>query len=309
MSIIAGQRMNDLPPEKRDIAMVFQFYALYPALTVGENIAMPLHYEKLSKAEIDERVMKVADDPPPRPTCSTGCRARSRKARSSASPWRAPSCAIPTASSSTNRSSRLDVELRQSMRGQIKEVLSGLSKATVIVTHDQLEALTMADRIAIMRDGLIEQVGTPHDVFAKPANVFVAQLHRHAADESGRGRSQAHSLHGQAAVDTGRQVRSRSRSIRQCPSLKPEGQRSASARGPSRRRTEARQDTIDGPGRTDRADGRRNPDPCPHAQIGGDIRVVVPRDMRVKMRRDACICGPIPAQTHFFGEDGKAVRA
>ena len=72
--------------------------------------------------------------------------------------------------------SRLDVELRHSMRGQIKEVLSNLSKATVIVTHDQLEALTMADRIAIMKDGMIEQVGTPHEVFAKPANVFVASF-------------------------------------------------------------------------------------------------------------------------------------
>ena len=72
--------------------------------------------------------------------------------------------------------SRLDVELRQTMRGQIKEVLTGLSKATVIVTHDQLEALTMANRIAIMKDGLIEQIGTPHDVFAKPANLFVASF-------------------------------------------------------------------------------------------------------------------------------------
>jgi ABC-type sugar transport system ATPase subunit len=72
--------------------------------------------------------------------------------------------------------SRLDVELRQSMRGQIKSVLTGLSKATVIVTHDQLEALTMADRIAIMRDGLIEQIASPHDVFAKPANLFVASF-------------------------------------------------------------------------------------------------------------------------------------
>jgi ABC-type sugar transport system ATPase subunit len=72
--------------------------------------------------------------------------------------------------------SRLDVELRHTMRGQIKEVLSGLSKATVIVTHDQLEALTMADRIAIMRDGFIEQLGSPHEVFAKPANVFVASF-------------------------------------------------------------------------------------------------------------------------------------
>src|SRR6185295_10931615 len=72
--------------------------------------------------------------------------------------------------------SRLDVELRHSMRGQIKAVLSNLTKATVIVTHDQLEALTMANRIAIMKDGLIEQVGSPHEVFAKPANAFVASF-------------------------------------------------------------------------------------------------------------------------------------
>ena len=72
--------------------------------------------------------------------------------------------------------SRLDVELRQTMRGQIKSVLTGLSKATVIVTHDQLEALTMADRIAIMRDGVIEQIASPHEVFARPTTLFVASF-------------------------------------------------------------------------------------------------------------------------------------
>ena len=70
--------------------------------------------------------------------------------------------------------SRLDIAVRQEMRGQIKQLLNGLHKATVIVTHDQIEALTIADRIAVMRDGLIEQVASPHDIFAKPANVFVA---------------------------------------------------------------------------------------------------------------------------------------
>ena len=70
--------------------------------------------------------------------------------------------------------SRLDVQLREQMRGQIKEVLSDLKKATVIVTHDQLEALTMATKIAVMRDGFIEQISTPHDIFAKPNNTFVA---------------------------------------------------------------------------------------------------------------------------------------
>ena len=167
--------MNELSPQKRDIAMVFQFYALYPALTVGQNIAMPLHYENLSKSETDARVMKVAKimhldtvlDRMPN-QISEGEKQRLAVARAIV---RDPNCFL-----FDEPLSRLDVELRHSMRGQIKEVLTGLSKATVIVTHDQLEALTMANRIAIMKDGLIEQVGTPHDVFAKPVNVFVASF-------------------------------------------------------------------------------------------------------------------------------------
>lgn len=173
--VIGGKRMNELPPEKRNIAMVFQFYALYPALTVGQNIAMPLHYEKLDKTERDARVRKVSDilhltevlDRMPGQV-SEGEKQRVAVARAIV---RDPSCFL-----FDEPLSRLDVELRQTMRGQIKEVLTGLSKATVIVTHDQLEALTMANRIAIMKDGLIEQIGTPHEVFAKPANLFVASF-------------------------------------------------------------------------------------------------------------------------------------
>jgi multiple sugar transport system ATP-binding protein len=171
--IIAGQRMNELAPEKRDIAMVFQFYALYPALTVAENLAMPLHYEKVTGTAADQRVRKVAEilelthvlNRKPG-EIAEGEKQRVAVARAII---RDPNCFL-----FDEPLSRLDVELRHTMRGQIKGVLSNLSKATVIVTHDQLEALTMADRIAIMRDGIIEQVGTPHDVFAKPANVFVA---------------------------------------------------------------------------------------------------------------------------------------
>src|SRR3954454_13503244 len=173
--IIAGQPMNDLPPQKRDISMVFQFYALYPALTVGENLAFPLHYERLPAAEVARRVDKVASilhltgvlNRLPN-QISEGEKQRVAVARAII---RDPNCFL-----FDEPLSRLDVELRQSMRGQIKEVLQGLSKATVIVTHDQLEALTMADRIAIMRDGIIEQVATPHAIFAKPGNVFVASF-------------------------------------------------------------------------------------------------------------------------------------
>jgi multiple sugar transport system ATP-binding protein len=173
--IIAGKRMNDFPPEQRDIAMVFQFYALYPALTVRQNIMFPLHYEKLDERSAAARVAKVADilhlqnvlDRMPN-QISEGEKQRVAVARAVV---RDPNCFL-----FDEPLSRLDVELRQSMRGQIKSVLAGLSKATVIVTHDQLEALTMADRIAIMREGVIEQVASPHEVFAKPANVFVASF-------------------------------------------------------------------------------------------------------------------------------------
>ena len=173
--IIAGKRMNDLRPDQRDIAMVFQFYALYPALTVRENIMFPLHVEGLDAQTSAERVARVARMLQLEPVLdrlpnhiSEGEKQRVAVARAVV---RDPNCFL-----FDEPLSRLDVELRQTMRGQIKSVLTGLSKATVIVTHDQLEALTMADRIAIMRDGVIEQIASPHEVFARPTTLFVASF-------------------------------------------------------------------------------------------------------------------------------------
>ena len=170
---VAGQRVNDLSPAQRNIAMAFQFYALYPSLTVAENLAYPLHADHLSRAEIDRRVREVArvlglEDVLNR---TPGRLAEGEKQRVSVGRAiiRDPNCFL-----FDEPLSRLDVQLREVMRGQIKEVLSNLAKATVIVTHDQLEALTMADRIAVMRDGMIEQVATPHEIFARPSNLFVA---------------------------------------------------------------------------------------------------------------------------------------
>ncbi len=170
---IGDDRVNELLPSQRDISMVFQFYALYPTLTVGENIGLPLRSEKLSKNEIGRRVGDVAralqlqDVIDRRPgQLGEGEKQRVAVARAIV---RDPNCFL-----FDEPLSRLDVTLRQTMRGEIKEILSGLSKATVIVTHDQLEALTMADRIAVMRAGRIEQIATPHEIFTKPANLFVA---------------------------------------------------------------------------------------------------------------------------------------
>jgi ABC-type sugar transport system ATPase subunit len=171
--IVAGRRVNEEKPSQRNIAMVFQFYALYPSLTVRQNLAFPLHAERIGAAAIEERVLRVArtldlvevlDRIPGR--LAEGEKQRVAVGRAIV---RDPNCFL-----FDEPLSRLDVELRQQMRGKIKEVLGGLSKATVIVTHDQLEALTMADRIAVMRDGRIEQVASPHAIFAQPANLFVA---------------------------------------------------------------------------------------------------------------------------------------
>lgn len=170
---IGGKQVNDLAARDRNVAMSFQFYALYPSLTVAENLAFPLHAEGLTRAQIKAKVQEtsrvlqldsILDRTP-------GQLAEGEKQRVAVgrSIIRNPTCFL-----FDEPLSRLDVQLREEMRGEIKLVLQGLSKPTVIVTHDQLEALTMADRIAVMRDGRIEQVDTPHNVFSRPANLFVA---------------------------------------------------------------------------------------------------------------------------------------
>jgi multiple sugar transport system ATP-binding protein len=191
------------------------------------------------------------------------------------------------------------------MRGQIKEVLTGLSKATVIVTHDQLEALTMANRIAIMRDGLIEQVGTPHDVFAKPANVFVAsfigtpQMNLVEADlKSFDGTTASVSLAGNDLVIAADPAVSRLKPSKVTVGIRPRAFTAANEKGA---------DTIAAQAELIEPMGAET---LIHARTaaGGDIRVVVPRDKRVKIG-EALHLRPDPRQTHFFGEDGKAVRA
>ncbi len=172
---LAGRRVNELAARQRNVAMTFQFYALYPSLTVRENLEYPLHAERASRAEIERRVREIAgvlqlkDVLDRRP----GQLAEGEKQRVAVgrSIIRNAVCFL-----FDEPLSRLDVQLRETMRGQIKEVLEGLNKATVIVTHDQLEALTMADRIAVMRAGRIEQIASPHAIFARPANLFVASF-------------------------------------------------------------------------------------------------------------------------------------
>jgi len=173
--LIAGKRVNDLPARDRNVAMAFQFYALYPSLSVEDNLAYPLHAEKLSKAEIASRIARVSEALDlksilkRRPhQLGEGEKQRVAVGRSIV---RDPTCFL-----FDEPLSRLDIQLRQTMRTQIKEILAKLDKPTVIVTHDQIEALTMADRIAVMQLGRVEQVASPHELFSKPTNLFVASF-------------------------------------------------------------------------------------------------------------------------------------
>jgi ABC-type sugar transport system ATPase subunit len=302
--VIAGRRMNDLPPEKRDIAMVFQFYALYPALTVRQNIAMPLYHEKLASAEMASRVKRVADilhlgevlERLPGQV-SEGEKQRIAVARAIV---RDPNCFL-----FDEPLSRLDVELRHSMRGQIKAVLSNLSKATVIVTHDQLEALTMADRIAIMRDGLIEQVGSPHDVFAKPENVFVASFIGTPQMNLMEVQFKEYS-NGKATVAFDQQdiVISANTGVAR---LRP-GNVTVGVR--PRAFSVVPNGTADAIGAMAELIEPMGAETLVHARTmtGNEIRVVVPREMKVKPGEPLHLV-PDPAQTHIFAEDGRAVRA
>jgi len=302
--VIAGRRMNQLPPQERNIAMVFQFYALYPALTVGENIAMPLHHEDIGKAEIAARVANVADilhlrdilDRMPG-QISEGEKQRVAVARAIV---RDPNCFL-----FDEPLSRLDVELRHTMRGQIKAVLSNLSRATVIVTHDQLEALSMADRIAIMRDGRIEQVGSPHEVFAKPANVFVAsfigtpQMNLIEAEFKGYGA-------GKAVVTFDRQEVN----LPANPAVAALAPGRVTVGVRPRAFTVVPKDTADTIDAVTELIEPMGAETLIHARTrtGGDIRVVIPRDKKVKLGEPLHLI-PDSMQTHIFAADGKAVRA
>ena len=172
---IGGRLVNDLPPGKRDIAMVFQSYALYPHMTVAENIAYPLRKRGVPRRERDVKVMEVARllrleelvERKPR-HLSGGQQQRVALGRALV---REPQVFLLD-----EPLSNLDAKLRAHMRAELIELHRRIGKTMVYVTHDQLEAMTMSDRIAILHGGLLQQFGTPADVYERPANVFVADF-------------------------------------------------------------------------------------------------------------------------------------
>src|SRR5664279_404247 len=170
---IGGQVVNDRAPKDRDIAMVFQNYALYPHMTVRENMGFALKLAKTPESEIDQKVSEAArildlkqhlDRKPA--NLSGGQRQRVAMGRAIVR--------NPSAFLMDEPLSNLDAKLRVQMRTEISRIQHRLETTTIYVTHDQTEALTLGDRIAVMRAGLLQQVGSPGDLYGSPDNLFVA---------------------------------------------------------------------------------------------------------------------------------------
>ncbi len=170
---IDGKLCNDVEPKDRDIAMVFQSYALYPHMTVRENMEFPLKLKKVPREEINRRVKDAAEilgitqylDRKPK-ALSGGQRQRVAIGRAIV---REPKVLLMD-----EPLSNLDAKLRNEMRAEIIKLRQRINTTFVYVTHDQTEAMTLADRIVIMKDGFIQQIGTPQEVFDHPLNIFVA---------------------------------------------------------------------------------------------------------------------------------------
>ncbi len=171
--VMDGEIMNDVDARDRDVAMVFQGYALYPNMSIYENIRFPLRMRNVPKEEQDARIRKAADmvemgeylDRKPG-ALSGGQRQRAALARAVV---RSPQVFLMD-----EPLSNLDAKLRQAMRIQIKQLQRQLKITSVYVTHDQIEAMTLADRIVVMDRGSVQQIGTPDEIYSDPANTFVA---------------------------------------------------------------------------------------------------------------------------------------
>ncbi len=170
---IGGRQVNNLAPKDRDVAMVFQNYALYPHMTVYDNMAFSLKLRKADQAVIEERVRIAANILNLKDYLARYPRQLSGGQRQRVAMGRAI-VRDPQVFLFDEPLSNLDAKLRVQMRTEIKALHQRLKTTTVYVTHDQIEAMTMADRIVVMHDGIVEQIGTPLELYDNPANLFVA---------------------------------------------------------------------------------------------------------------------------------------
>jgi multiple sugar transport system ATP-binding protein len=172
---IGGRVVNRVAPKERDIAMVFQNYALYPHMTVAQNMAFSLMLKSAPKEESDQRVKRAAEILGLTPLLERYPRQLSGGQRQRVAMGRAI-VRDPQVFLFDEPLSNLDAKLRVAMRAEIKELHQRLKTTTIYVTHDQIEAMTMADKIVVMHDGIVEQIGKPLELYDRPRNLFVASF-------------------------------------------------------------------------------------------------------------------------------------
>jgi multiple sugar transport system ATP-binding protein len=172
---IGDRVVNDVPPKDRDIAMVFQSYALYPHLTVYDNIAFGLKLRKMDKQEIDRRVKDAARVLDLEPFLDRKPRALSGGQRQRVAMGRAI-VREPQAFLMDEPLSNLDAKLRVQMRTEVARLQQQLGTTMIYVTHDQTEAMTLGDRVAVLRDGVLQQFDRPKELYERPVNLFVAEF-------------------------------------------------------------------------------------------------------------------------------------
>ncbi len=173
--LFGGRRMNDVPPNRRDTAMVFQSYAIFPHLDVFENVAFGLRLRKLTASEIEGRVERVLE--------LTGLAGYARRSPNQLSGGQQQRVALarsivmePRVLLFDEPLSNLDAKLREQMRVEIRELQQRVGITSIYVTHDQIEAMSISDEIVVMKAGAVDQRGTPHAIYARPANRFVADF-------------------------------------------------------------------------------------------------------------------------------------
>jgi multiple sugar transport system ATP-binding protein len=171
--LIGGRRVNDVPPQRRDVAFVFQNYALYPHMTVAANLGFGLRMRRVSKAEIQRRVLETSRILGLEPLLGRYPAQLSGGERQRVALGRA-TVRDPSVFLLDEPLSNLDAQLRTEMRVELVKIQRRLEATFVFVTHDQVEAMTLADVLAVMRSGILQQVGPPEEVYARPANTFVA---------------------------------------------------------------------------------------------------------------------------------------
>ena len=301
---VDGQQINDLHPSKRDIAMVFQSYALYPHMSVYENLAFSIRLRKAPKEEIDRRVKAAADildltrllDRRPG-QLSGGQRQRVALGRAIV---REPAVFLMD-----EPLSNLDAKLRVQTRAQIARLHQRLGTTTIYVTHDQVEAMTMGDRIAVMRDGLLQQVGTPQELYDHPSNIFVAGFIGSPAMNFATTRTEGeHLMLGESRLDlsgnAARAAANRPKGTNLLIGFRPEHLELADGQGPDSVRIPANIDVVEYLGNEELI----------HAQSEGhEVVALVPSDRKVTVGESVEFAIPVDKLHLFDPESEKSLTS